>query len=99
MKRFYKNWPMHNIVAHPLMQIFEWLGMPEIATRVHDETLPAAPTSSAFVYTGERGSDLEGLLDGYDHGTAFYTSPQPALDCHHRPPCDECAAIAAQGGK
>ena len=22
-----------------------------------------------------------------------------ALDCHHRPPCDECAALAAQGGK
>ena len=40
--------------------------------------VPAAPTSPAFVYTGERGSDLEGLLDGYDHGTAFYTSPQPA---------------------
>ena len=38
----------------------------------------AAPTSPAFVYAGERGRDLEGLLDGYDHGTAFYTSPQPA---------------------
>ena len=22
-----------------------------------------------------------------------------ALDCHHRPPCDECAALAAQGDK
>ena len=41
MKRIYKNWPMHNLIGHPLMQIFEWLGMPEIATRVHDETLPA----------------------------------------------------------
>ena len=40
--------------------------------------VPAAPTSPAFVYAGERGSDLEGLLDGYDHGTAFYTSLQPA---------------------
>ena len=27
------------------------------------------------------------------------TAPQPAPDCHHRPPCDECAALAAQGGK
>ena len=26
-------------------------------------------------------------------------TPQPAPDCHHRPPCDECAALAAQGGK
>lgn len=27
------------------------------------------------------------------------TAPQPAPDCHHRPPCDECAAYDAQGGK
>lgn len=43
--------------------------------------VPAAPASSAspaFVYAGERGTDLEGLLNGYDHGTAFYTTPQPA---------------------
>lgn len=26
-------------------------------------------------------------------------APQLALDCHHRPPCDECAAYDAQGGK
>mgnify|MGYP003592395881 CR=1 FL=1 len=30
---------------------------------------------------------------------ARWGTPQPALDCHHRPPCDECAALAAQGGK
>ena len=30
---------------------------------------------------------------------AKWGAPQPAPDCHHRPPCDECAAIAAQGGK
>ena len=30
---------------------------------------------------------------------AKWGAPQPALDCHHRPPCDECAALAAQGGK
>lgn len=29
----------------------------------------------------------------------LYTAPQTAPDCHHRPPCNECAAIAAQGGK
>ena len=37
-----------------------------------------APSAPAFVYAGERGGDLEDLLDGYDHGTAFYTTPQPA---------------------
>ena len=40
--------------------------------------VPAAPSAPAFVYAGERGGDLEDLLDGYDHGTAFYTTPQPA---------------------
>ena len=30
---------------------------------------------------------------------ATKAAPQPAPDCHHRPPCDECAALAAQGGK
>ena len=30
---------------------------------------------------------------------ARWGTPQPAPDCHHRPPCDECAALAAQGGK
>jgi hypothetical protein len=29
----------------------------------------------------------------------LWNTPQPAPDCHHRPPCDECAALAAQGGK
>ena len=33
------------------------------------------------------------------HGIPLYTAPQPAPDCHHRPPCDECAALAAQGGR
>ena len=38
--------------------------------------------------------------DAYgERGIPLYTAPQPAPDCHHRPPCDECAAIAAQGGK
>lgn len=32
-------------------------------------------------------------------GDIFYAAPQPSPDCHHRPPCDECAALAAQGGK
>ena len=40
MKRFYKNWPMHNIVAHPLMQILEWIGLVSMANKVHDATLP-----------------------------------------------------------
>jgi hypothetical protein len=43
MKRFYKNWPMHNIVAHPLMQILEWIGLVSMADKLHDATLPPNP--------------------------------------------------------
>lgn len=47
---------------------------------------------------------FEKYQQDYDDGIystriPLYTAPQPAPDCHHRPPCDECAAIAAQGGK
>ena len=38
-------------------------------------------------------------LDVFRAVLAKWGTPQPAPDCHHRPPCDECAAIAAQGGK
>ena len=43
-------------------------------------------------------------FDKYVARQAWYAAwirraPQQALDCHHRPPCDECAAYDAQGGK
>ena len=31
---------MHNIVAHPLMQILEWIGLVSMADKLHDATLP-----------------------------------------------------------
>ena len=40
-----------------------------------------------------------GKLMRFEQPLNLYTAPQPAPDCHHRPPCDECAALAAQGGK
>jgi hypothetical protein len=40
MKRIYKNWPMHNIIAHPLMQIMQLIGLHSLASIIHDETLP-----------------------------------------------------------
>ena len=27
---------------------------------------------------------------------AFVRTPQPAPECHHRPPCAECASLTAQ---
>jgi hypothetical protein len=39
--RFAKNaWAVHNLVAHPLMQILAWLGFRKTALRLHDATVP-----------------------------------------------------------
>ena len=35
-----RSWGMHNLVGHPMMQIFTWLGMPRMADAIHDRTLP-----------------------------------------------------------
>lgn len=40
--KFEKNaWAFHNLIAHPLMQIFSWLGFIGLALRIHDATIPA----------------------------------------------------------
>ena len=52
MKRFYKNWPMHNIVAHPLMQILEWIGLVSMADKLHDATLPPNAPAQADAACG-----------------------------------------------
>ena len=55
MKRIYQNWTVHNLIGHPLMQIFELFGMSKIATRVHDETLP----SNAGIHRAAEGRPVE----------------------------------------
>jgi hypothetical protein len=40
MSKIYKNWPFHNIVGHPLMQVLMWIGLEKAANAVHDGTLP-----------------------------------------------------------
>ena len=40
LSKLYKNWAVHNIIGHPLMQIFLWLRMQRMAKKVHDSTLP-----------------------------------------------------------
>jgi hypothetical protein len=40
--RFAKNaWALHNLVAHPLMQVLVWLGFTKAALRLHDATVPS----------------------------------------------------------
>ena len=38
MKRF--NYTIHNVVAHPLMEILHLVGFTELGNRIHDATLP-----------------------------------------------------------
>ena len=40
MSKIYKNWPFHNIVGHPIMQVLMWVGLEKAANAVHDGTLP-----------------------------------------------------------
>jgi len=39
MSIVYKNWFVHNIFAHPIMQIVKLFNLP-IALAIHDATLP-----------------------------------------------------------
>jgi hypothetical protein len=38
--RLWRNWGVHNIIAHPLMQICIWLGLHQLGAKIHDGTLP-----------------------------------------------------------
>ena len=37
-KRF--QWTLHNIVAHPLMELAYQLGLEELSVKIHDSTMP-----------------------------------------------------------
>ena len=34
------NWALHNLVGHPLKQIFLWLRLPKYADWIHNKTIP-----------------------------------------------------------
>ena len=42
MKRIYKNWPIHNLIGHPLMEILGWIGLRRLGIAIHDATVPEA---------------------------------------------------------
>lgn len=33
-------WAVHNIIAHPLSEIFYWLGLQNLSNYIHEQTLP-----------------------------------------------------------
>lgn len=40
MKWLYKNWHVHNLIAHPLMQLMAYVGLEDMGNRLHDATFP-----------------------------------------------------------
>ncbi len=42
-KRF--QWSIHNLVAHPLMEITFQLGLHELSEKIHDSTAPTSEES------------------------------------------------------
>ena len=47
----FKNFAMHNIIGHPVMHILNTVGLHDLATIVHDATLPIHEkfTNSDFI--------------------------------------------------
>lgn len=47
MKSLYKNWPVHNLIAHPLSEIVYWvtgwLVGDRLSNWIHDVTVPKCP--------------------------------------------------------
>jgi len=43
MKRIYKNWPVHNLLAHPLMELLHLISfgrLEALGNMIHDATIP-----------------------------------------------------------
>ena len=47
MSKIYKNWPVHNLISHPVSELAYWVVRPfskpkarSISKMIHDSTLP-----------------------------------------------------------
>lgn len=40
-------WAAHNLVAHPLSEVFYWLKLKKLSCWIHDETIPIHDTESS----------------------------------------------------
>jgi len=36
----FRNWPIHNLFAHPAMEVLSWFGLHDLGNKIHDATLP-----------------------------------------------------------
>ena len=47
LKKLYKNWTVHNLLAHPLMEILYLMSfgkLQHLGDKIHDSTLPESET-------------------------------------------------------
>ena len=44
LKQQRRRWAIHNLLGHPLMQIFAWLGLVGLGLKIHDKTVPTPIT-------------------------------------------------------
>ena len=35
------KWAVHNLLGHPLMEISQWFGYQNLASKIHDRTMPS----------------------------------------------------------
>lgn len=71
LKRLYKNWLVHNMLAHPAMYLIAYFDV-KLSRQVHDATLPDhdAPKGDSVIFTATLlyygafafGYDLANLL-------------------------------------
>lgn len=40
MKFIRNSWSLHNLIAHPVMQIFAWIKLTKLGLMIHDNTVP-----------------------------------------------------------
>ena len=52
MTKLYKNWPVHNLIGHPVSELVYWVVRPlgklkakRVGDWIHDSTLPAGHTA------------------------------------------------------
>lgn len=38
--RIWKNWPVHNLIAHPFSEVLFWIGLGRLGNCIHDASLP-----------------------------------------------------------
>lgn len=52
------EYTIHNIIAHPLMEIFHLVGLTQLGNKIHDKTLPKR-TKRSYNHERKQKTDME----------------------------------------